>query len=467
MPTISFSGLASGIDGDSIIQALSDSRRVASLPLENKIADNKAESNALEELNTRLLNLKDSLGDFLTLSGGALSKNVSSSFQEAVSATASSSVVASSVTVDVEQLAKSATVSFLDRFSEADKPLLPDLATPSTIEFTIGEGDATEVITVEVDNKTALADIVSDISELSGGKVQASIVNAGTTTNPEYLLLINGSETGLEKGKLEVSVGAEITNAGLFSNQQLEQAQDAILNVSGIGQVSRATNTVADLIPGLTLELKQAGVGPVTLTVDNDTSKTAEKLRKVIEAVNAVITHSSENSLIERVETEAGSTNKYGSLARTRLDEQIVGSIRSVLTSSVSTIEGSEVTIFANLGVTTARDGTLEFDETVFNEALAKDPTSVGQILNSFGDGLATANGVIEGYTKFQGQIDSSITSNTSQNDSTQNRLDRIEQLIADQEANLRKVFASLEVTISRLNSQSESLLSLLQIPSK
>ena len=90
MPDIKFSGLASGIDGEAIIQATIEARRLAAIPLENKVTQNESESTALEEFNTRLLSIRDSVKEFLTLAGGAVSRTASSSNEDSVVGIASS-----------------------------------------------------------------------------------------------------------------------------------------------------------------------------------------------------------------------------------------------------------------------------------------------------------------------------------------------------------------------------------------
>ena len=107
MPIVSFSGLASGIDGDGIIQATIDAARVAALPYENQITSAEQENTALDEFNGRLLTLRGFLDDFMTLNGGSVSKKGNTSNSDAVTITASGNAPTATSTVNVSQLARS------------------------------------------------------------------------------------------------------------------------------------------------------------------------------------------------------------------------------------------------------------------------------------------------------------------------------------------------------------------------
>ena len=89
MSTITFSGLASGIDSESLIKATSEASRVAKVtPKEEKVTQMESENSTLEELKTMLNDLKDIVDGFSSLNGGAVAKSASSSDETVVAATA-------------------------------------------------------------------------------------------------------------------------------------------------------------------------------------------------------------------------------------------------------------------------------------------------------------------------------------------------------------------------------------------
>lgn len=458
MATISFSGLASGIDGDAVIKAMLDAKRVQNIPLENKLAQNSEETTALTEFNTKLLKLRDLLKDFTTVAGAPISKVATSSHPDAVGVSATSNAFASSVSINVSQIARGGTLSFNDRFSEVDAKVAPGISSPETLNISVGLGDKLTSLSITITNETTLREVAQAINDQSNGKVVASMVNVGTDASPEFLLLLNSSETGEEKGTLAASVSSGLE---AFAGFTVEQARDAIFHVSGIGEVTRPTNQVQGLLPGLTFDLKQAGTGPVQLNVSNNAGKTAEKLEAVVTAVNELIGFSRDNSKVERQESEGNITNTFGTLANSRVDEQFISSMREAFSSAGGGLEGA-VRMFADLGVSIQRDGTYKFDGEKFNEALSKEPSAVSQILSSFADRLGSASGLIQTYTGFDGMLASAKRSNDTQNERINDKIARVETMLQRQEQNLKLMFASLESTIGRLNSQGNALASVL-----
>lgn len=461
MSQISFSGLASGIDGDAIIKTMIESKRLANIPLENQITENKQETTALESFNELLLQLNSKLNSSMTLAGGSLTRSAQSSNADAVSAKANNNATVTSLTVDVSSIAKTASFSFDDRFESNTKPIASQLAEPATMSITIGTGENATTLELEIDDTTTLDGLATKIIDGSQGKLLANTVNVGTTAEPLYLLMVSGTTMGTEGGTISIDTSA-LVESGLFQTYNMEQATDARFTVSGIGEVVRQTNQISQLIPGMSFELKQAGTGPVKISVDVDKEQTVTKVADIIAAFNEVIKFSKGNSAIERIDSESGVSNIYGSLAKTKVDEQAIDAIRSALFSAVSTNETSGVRMYADLGITTSRDGTLAFDEEKFKKALGENPKAADEILSKFSDSVSSVNGVIYQYTSFNGQIDMATKSNDTSNRTTQQRIDRIERAIAEQEQRLRLMFANLESTISKLNSQGDALMGMI-----
>ena len=463
MASITFSGLASGIDSDAIIKAFAESRRLVQEPLKAKQEFNDKENSALEEFNSKLLAFRDSLEDFMTASGGAVRKSATVSNSDAVSVSAKPNAPAASTTITVDNLARTASLSFDDRFTSKDQAIAPGLAEPAVVSVTVGSGSQAKQYSVTVTSQTTLSSLVSSINETCEGKVFGSVVNTGTAANPQYILLFQGTETGVEKGSLSVDVSASITDQGIFGSQLLEQAEDAVFQVSGIGQVTRPSNRVSDLISGLIIELKQENVGPVSISITDDAEKTSAAMQAIVESFNDLLNYSKTNGKVERVEDEDGVTNVFGSLARSRLDDQAIQSIRSALASVSAGEADSPIRVFADLGVTTDRDGTLKFDAEKFQQAIVEDPTAVEDLLSGFADRVASTNGVVAQYTKYQGHIEIAKSANDDENSSINDRIERLEAYLDKQTEYMRQMFARLESTMSRLNSDSETLFSVLE----
>ncbi len=172
MPLINFSGIASGIDSNALIEALTSATRKQRItPSQDKI-DELTEANAsLEELDTKFAALKDKASDFTTLSGGALVKSAESSDETAVTATATGLATNGTYTVSVTTIAKNATGSFNDRFASDDTIVNSginngDPAGQRTLTVSIGTGAELETTSIELTNTTTWAEVAASFMAL-------------------------------------------------------------------------------------------------------------------------------------------------------------------------------------------------------------------------------------------------------------------------------------------------------------
>ncbi|MBP9838569.1 MAG: flagellar filament capping protein FliD [Proteobacteria bacterium] len=462
MPSISFSGLASGIDSDAIIKTVTDQQRLLQKPYSNKIKDLETENKAFDEFNTKLLSLNDQLSNFLSLTGSTLAKKVSVSNEEAISASANNNTTASSTTINVIQLAKAGSLTFGDSFTAVDTPIAGDLTAETTVNFKIGIGANQSTAAITIDNTTTLSQLAEKINTVdNGGKIRATVVNLGTADSPQYKLLVNSQKTGSEKGELSFENSSELENLGKLQVGSNVSAQDAIIEIEGLGSINRATNQISDVVPGITLDLKKSGSGPVVVSVNNDADKSAQKFGDVITALNEIIKYSGDNNKIERIDDQSGVTNKFGSLAHTRIDDDLIITIRNAMRSTNSEFDGSKVRIFADLGVTTERDGSLKFDTEKFMTAIADDPAAVDKIITTFADKVSSTNGIVNQYTKFQGILESGKKSNEDQISKMNDKIAYMEGLIQKQSDSLKLLYSKLESNISKLNSEGQAISSL------
>ncbi|MCC6933876.1 MAG: flagellar filament capping protein FliD [Deltaproteobacteria bacterium] len=462
MGSVSFSGLASGIDTEALIQATLDARRIQQQPMKNTKAFNDQETTAFQEFNTKLLSLSSNLLGYTTAFGGGVTKSVSSSNSDAITATAAAGAPTTSTQITVNQLAKSALLSFGDYFSDYDTPIASALSEAGAMKLTIGQGDNAETFSIDIDKTTSLTGLVDKINNSADGKLRASTINVGTETNPKYILMVNGTASGSEKGLLNVEVSNNITDLGLFNQQTMEQAQDAQLYIAGIGQITRPSNEIKDLVPGLSLELKQVTAAPVLLTVSSDADKTAKKFGGIIAQLNEIIKYSKDNNKVQRIEENGKVANVFSALAKSRVDDNFVRAIQSVFTETHSDVNGSKISVLADLGITTNRDGTYNFDETKFSGGFKDDPVAAQALIQKIADKLASTKGVVAEYTRFDGQIKLAIKANDTENESINKRIERMEELLTRQTESMKLLYARLEENMAKLQSNASSLTSML-----
>ncbi len=468
MPLINFSGIASGIDAESLISATTEATRTTRVqPLEDKVTETTETNDALSELKTKLLTLKSALQDITTSSGGALVKQVTSSSETFITASAASSATNGTYTVSVDSGAKAKNgVKALYDVGGDDWISLSSLARGGStltsapnneITVTVG-GEAT---TIEVTNTMTIADLVSEFNA-NNTKGVMSAVNVGTSASPQYRLMVTAFNTGAVNGAVSISAGSDFNT---FLTQTAGQASsDSTFDVSGVATgITREKNTVTDIIPGITFNLQSEPTTPtdVTLTVSDDISASASKVKKFVDAWNDIVAFVNENNLVSREESGDSVSNIFAALSKTRIDDNALTNIRGAL-SAARAEDGSAVRIFADIGITTERDGTLKFDEDTFESAVNNEADSVNQLLMTFADTMATTGGTIDQYTGFNRLIDTARQSNDELISNYNSRIAELEKQITKTEENMRARFARLESTVGRLQQQQSALTSAL-----
>lgn len=461
-PIVNFSGLASGIDSSALIEALLDQERKTQVtPLENKIVDYENTNSDLEELSTLADDLKGLAEKFRVINGGAVSKTGQSSNENVAGVITSNAAQTGTYNLSVTQLASNGTFSFDDRFGSGSSVVDSGInnvapAADRTVSFTIGTGADSESVDIVMTDSTTASDFVVDFNSQSS-KALASLVNTGTEASPSYAIMITSNEEGTEDGTITLdSVGVEITS---FASNTLNQATDAQFAIDGInGSITRSSNTVSDVMSGVTFDLKSTGNATITVGVDAATTELA--LEELVEKYNEIVEFINEGNKTERIDSGVDSTVIFGPLASTSVDDGFLSAIRSAISSSSTS--GSSVNIFADLGITTERDGTLKFDADTFSEALGNEPGSVESILTNFGETLGAVDGTIAQYTRFKGLFDDIMDSNDRSVLSLNEQIARAEKDMTAKEDSLIKRFSRLESLIGQLQSQQNQLASIL-----
>lgn len=463
MATITFPGLASGLDTQALIDAASQATRQTRVkPSQDRVAQLEETNTALEDLQKKLETLRSNLREFTTLAGGGISKTGTSSKESVVSATATNGASNGSYSITVNALASNHTYSFDTTYASTITALQSTLtggesAADRTVTFTVGTGAEQETVSVEVtDGSYSISDFVTAFNN-SSTKARASLVNIGTSATPAYKLVISSLYEGTEKGLVaRTALGASLTNLTAYSESA---ASDSSVDITGLGTITRSTNSISDVIPGVTLNV--ASQGNATVRIGEDVSSTTTKIQDLVDSYNEIVTFLGENNQVTRDESQKEVKNKFGALASTRIDDNLLSSLRSAIAEASAT-GGSAVKVFADIGITSQRDGTLTFDSKKFQEAMSSESTSVGSILSDFADNAALTGGIIDQYIRYQGLFDTTLESNKTSITDLNRRIADTEKQIARNEEMLKQRYARLESLMGKLQNQQSSLTSAL-----
>ncbi len=300
---------------------------------------------------------------------------------------------------------------------------------------------------VRTDATTTLADLTSKIGA-SGSPLTAALIDTGDgSTNPNRLVL-SALATG-SSGEVTIdSSGISVLASGQLSS--VVAARDATLEVGG-STLTRSSNTVSDVIAGVTLTLVKAtaaGADPTTVSVNRDGAATATKAQSLVDAVNAIV-----NDL--KTQTAYNATTKRGGpLSGEGAARSIAGSLLSLAADASGT---GQTKILSQLGIQTTRDGTLSFDSAMFSAQLAKDPDGVSSVLSGF---AKSVEDYAKATTAGDGLVTTSTTSAGAEVKRRQDQIDAFEVRMGLLQTTYSAKFAALDAALGKLKAQQSALAS-------
>src|ERR1035441_5309462 len=182
-------------------QVLTRAVQMASLPiqqLQNNVNDLTNQQTALTQLESTFQSLDVALQNIGVASGGSISANVSD--QSVVSATTTSAAQPGTYSIQVDGLG-----SYTTAVSQAGSTAVTDPTTQnisSASSFPLSVNGTNTTITPAA---TSLEGLATAINGSSAG-VQATIVNLGSTTSPDYRLVVTG--TSLHADSIQLTGGS-------------------------------------------------------------------------------------------------------------------------------------------------------------------------------------------------------------------------------------------------------------------
>lgn len=449
--TITFGGLSTGLDTNSIITQLValEKRRSVDLLTVDQL-EQQAKQSALATFGTKMADVLAAV-DKLRDPSSALARTATSSDSTTVGATAGSGALVGTTEITVTQLARNAIAVSGSGLTSASAAVASG---SGSFSFKIGSGDTQ---TIAVDSSTTLEGLASQINALGVG-ANATVVNLGTDASPDYRLRLASRDTGVSN---DLTIVTDDTTLGVTVSQT---ARNATFSVSGFAtQFSRESNVVNDVVAGVTLSLNATG-GPVKIGVATDASSVTNDVQRVVTSFNALIAFVAAQSQVTQDTTSTDRDVTGGPLAFDSTVRSIVDGLRSAVSSAVSGLTGS-YSLLADVGLTSTKDGTLSLDKSKLADALASDEDGVSQLFGGVGTTAGVFDRIHDYITQVTGGGGLLDVRNKSITDSIASLDDQIaegQRSVAAFEANLRSQFTSLEVLVNNLRSQGSLLTSAL-----
>jgi flagellar hook-associated protein 2 len=325
---------------------------------------------------------------------------------------------------------------------------------------------------VDFETTDTLDDVVGKIND-AGLAVSASILNTGAGGTP-YRLVLASEISGLA-GDLVIDSGG--VDLGLSTLTKAQNAKVFIGEGDNAILVESDSNTVEDVVPGVSLDLRAVSSSPVSINVTRNRTGIIEAVERFVTTFNDAIGRINEYDNYD-VETE-----KRGPL----LGDPTVSRVRSEMYRTLQQAAvgvDTQYRYLSEVGIRIGKNGEIDFKKEKFEAAYENDPAAVANLFTAFEQQGSTTETIAEGIT-----VDRTTTTYTAQGfgeifkkfsermtnsidgvmtladrqfqtliDSQNDRIERIDDRIEAKRTRLQRQFAAMEEALAKLQSQQSSL---------
>jgi flagellar hook-associated protein 2 len=402
--------------------------------LSNKSYDFSDKISAFDSLKTTLTSFYDSLSDNLDSDSSFVANSATVTNEDALNITTTGSASPGDYDIFVEQLAQAHQVAFSFDTTiplSTDGELTVDLA---------GEAFTVDLSTLDAD--ASLSDLANAInSHVDNSGVKASVVRSGTET---FLVMTSEESGAANEVTVSFAAGADANGANIDTAitgvTELTAAQDSIIKLGATSAITitSTTNTLEDVIEGVTLNLTKAqevGDSPAHVSIGQDVENTKSNIQSFVDAYNNL----------------ASSITSNDSLKRDNLASSLARSLRN---DFQGTFEGK--TLYS-VGIEFDRSGNLQINSDRLEDALNSDPDLLTNMLTGDDGIMAKLESRIEPYTKSYGlltdkkeTLQASLDIITRQQQSHDLSMEQVYQRYLSQFTQMQQTIAQLESTMGQ-----------------
>jgi flagellar hook-associated protein 2 len=459
--TVSLTGMASGLNTDSIIQQIMavDQQKVTLVSYQQ--AGVQQHQTLLKAVQTKLDALKSAaatLGD--TTTTWKSSQSVASSDTSKVDVALTAGAGIGGHTIQVDKLASSAQHGFTYTPSASAGQLTlyygsdPNASTASKV-------------TIDVAANATASDVATSINANESSPVYAAVINVNGTDK----LVLSARKTGQSSdftvdtsalGSGQMAEDATYARTGATLNAQYRLDDDTTDRTS-------ESNTLTGAIPGETLTLKGVTSTPVSVTTNAaaiNTSAVTNAVQAFVNAYNDVVT-TVRADLTDKPVVQKSSQSDYtaGTLFGDSGLDGMLSQLKSVMTQTVS---GLGLSSLADIGITVpkstgttptqdATDGKLVFDPTVLQSALTSDYTKVRSLFTGQGTNTGFAT-LVSNFVDSQDGTNGVLTGRVASDDSSlkdyTSRISDMQDRMSDEQTRLKNQFSAMETALAQAQTQ-------------
>jgi flagellar hook-associated protein 2 len=445
MSSFTIGGLSTGIDYNTLISKLIEAKRQPIKILEKKKTSYNSKVTQYNSISSKLSSLK-SAAEKLKTSSNFYAKAASVSESTVLEATVTSSAAVGNYSVTVTSLASEE--QEVHSGVTALTTVINNSGSSKVFQYTYA-GTQRSLTVANGTTFEGLRDLIND--DTSNPGVTATIVNDGVGAAP-YRLIIKGNSTGATK-TITVDAGTTLDGTGSTTDfrsatfTQKKAAADSDFTIDSL-QIKRSTNSITDVISGMTINLKKDGgvSSKITVTANRDAIKA--QINEFVTAYNSVVDLISSNTAYDSTTKVSGVLSGEGTARNIR------NQLRSIISGTVSG-QPDDMNILSQLGITTnSKTGKLDVNTSTLETKLSSDLDDVAALFTTTSTGIA--NQIYTYITNTTSTVDGSITlrakglqdlikdiDNTVKN--MQYRLDK-------EESDMVRKFTALEALVSGYN---------------
>jgi flagellar hook-associated protein 2 len=302
------------------------------------------------------------------------------------------------------------------------------------------------------------AGVVAAINASNRG-YKAQLVNDGSA-NP-FKVMITGANGATEGFSISSDDANGVFGAG-FTVPTGSAAADASVTVNGL-TYTRKSNTITDIVPGLTLNLKAVSTTPATITMSRDTADLKAKLTALVVAYNDF------DNIIKETTNPKSTLETYGT---TLVGDSTVRMVRSQMRSLIfsnSSTPGTTYKSMSQLGFSLDQTGVLSLDESKLDAALLNGVDDIAKMFTGGYNKLSPftnlpagiAGDAVRKLTNFLAPTGVLLTKSENANTENTKHRERLTKLQLRMDALLaryQKQFAAMDSMVGSVNSQKTSL---------
>jgi flagellar hook-associated protein 2 len=427
MAGIQASGIGSGLDINGIVTQLMALERQPIEAIERKERIINTQISAYGQLKSKVSEFEDAMAAL-----GSADKfriyAANSTDEEVLGVTASSSAAKGIFSIDVKRIAENHKLASAAQ-ADADTTQVAS-ASPMTIQ--VGDNS----FDVDVNGKT-LQEIRDEINKATDNKgVTASVLH----DDEGYRLLLTSDETGSDHFIQLTNDPYSMTtiNEDRDENSTFEAADlDAVLVFENNFTVTRSSNSISDIVDGITLDIKKPG--EVVIDINRDDEAIKESVQTFADAYNAL--------------KDEINTQRSGALEADSTLSSIESRMLNVLNSGNS-ITDSSYQFLSEVGLAVDKEGQMQLDGDLFTKQMNADFSSVVNLFSIEGEGFANRlESVAKSILESKGLIEGREDGFKVRLDRFEDRKIQLEARMENTERRLRKQFGAMDAFVAQMNS--------------